>query len=470
MSKRTKLILGIIGVLVVGLGGVLAFGLTTATAEVETGVAQTDTLSVKLIVSGEVASGLSVDVFAGTQGIVESVEIEDGDEVAAGDVLATLETDALKAQVDQARAAVAQANAGLAQARAGLAQANGQKGAVAAGIKAAETALSAAKNGLDSAVKLRDAAKDARALAKAALDAANPMDPVAYAAAQQAYAEADMAYQQARGGVDAARVQVAQAESGLAQAKSASVNEGIKAARDGVSAAEASVAAAKAGLSLAEQSLADAEIVAPISGKVEIAPTAADAAAAASGGTVQSSLAAGSVITPGAPVFTVVDPAAMTFELKVDESEVGKLQLGQVATITLNAFPGAEFAAEVTRIGNRAGSTLTGGTVFPVELSITGDTTELKAGMKGDATITISEETSALTIPIQALFSEGAEDFVYVVDAEGVLSKTTVEIGTLTDAAAEVLSGLSGGETVAFAGSTNLMDGMRVKAATSAGE
>jgi len=462
VSKRTKIVLAIIGALVLGLGAVVAFGLASAAAEVETGVARTDTLSVRLIVSGELAAGQRVDVYAGTQGIVESVAVEDGDIVEEGDVLATIEAEALKAQVAQAKAAVAQANAGLAQANAGLAQANGQKGTVAAAIKAAEAAVTAAKSGLSSATKVRDASKDARDTAKAALDAANPADPIAYSAAEQAFLQADIAYQQAKVGVDAANVQLAQAKSGLTQAKAPGVTEGIRAARDGVTAAQASVAAARAGLALAEQSLADATITAPIGGKVEIAPTPADAAAMATGGGT-SSLAKGSVVAPGSPVFSIINPNAMVLKLNVDESEVGKLQLGQKATVTLNAFPGEVFPAEVTRIGNKAGSTLTGGTVFPVELSIVSDSVELKVGMKGDATVTISEETSALTIPIRALFSEGTEDFVFVVDDEGVLTKTVIEIGTMTDAAAEVKAGLQGGEIVAFAGEANLVDGMKIE-------
>jgi len=170
----------------------------------------------------------------------------------------------------------------------------------------------------------------------------------------------------------------------------------------------------------------------------------------------------GSAVSPGAAPFTVVDFSGLKFTAEVDEADVDRVKVGMKATVTLDAFPGEEFATTVTRLNPAAQSTATGGTIFAVELELTDTDKAVLIGMKGDATIEVSSRGDAITIPVEALFSEGGTDYVYTVEAN-VLKKTEITVGATTDTEVEVLDGLAEGAVVALSGSTQYTDGMSVR-------
>ena len=128
--------------------------------------------------------------------------------------------------------------------------------------------------------------------------------------------------------------------------------------------------------------------------------------------------------------------------------------------MSLDAFPGDEFDAKVTRIAPLAILTTSGGTAFPVYIPIAGTGKPVRIGMQGNADISISEITEAVTIPIEALFDEGGKSYVYVVGPGDKLKKTEVTVGTLTDTRAQIKKGVKAGETVALSGTVKLTDGL----------
>jgi RND family efflux transporter MFP subunit len=170
----------------------------------------------------------------------------------------------------------------------------------------------------------------------------------------------------------------------------------------------------------------------------------------------------GSAISPQAPPFTVVDFSALRFTAEVDEADIDRVKVDMMAMVSLDAFPGEEFSATVSRINPAAQPTATGGTVFAVELELAGVAKDILLGMKGDADVEVSSRGSALTVPVEALFSEGGTDFVYSIVA-GKLKKTEITVGATTDTDIEVLSGLQAGDAVALSGSTQYVDGMAVR-------
>ena len=453
MTKKTKVVVGVVAAVVVVTGVVLTLNVTKAAPEVLTETVQRQALTVSATASGEVVASGPHSVYVETQGIIESLPVENGQVVKAGDVLATLSTGAAKVQL-------AQAQSGLKQAQAGLAQALAGKTASAAGLAAARTALASAQTGLESAEGIQSMAQDSFNAAEDALAAINPLtDPDDYAVAAAALQQAQMALYQANASVAQAESGVAQAEAGVAQASAGTAASAIAAARAGVSAATQAVA-------LAQKSVSDCTVVAPIDGVLTITQTAAAEAAAAAGtASAISELAVGSVVAPGSPVFSIYNADAMSFSATIDEADAGQIAVGQKATVTLNAFPGQTFTGTVTSVGTLAATTLTGGTVFPFEVALDASDAALKVGMKGDASVELSVQTDALVVPIGALFSEGSSDYVFVVGADFVLTKTPVTVGTMTDALVEIVEGVSSGDTVALAGDTTLVDGMKITAA-----
>lgn len=442
MSKRTKIIIGVVALVVVG--GVAAASFLQAQGggpEVETATVTEKELAVTVTASGKVEAGVSADVFPGSAGTLDEILVSDGDEVSAGERIAVLDTAPLEAQVRQAEAGLAAARAQLANA--GTAGGEADVRAAEAQLRAARAGVTAAKSGRDAAETAYEAASDAYQQAKAVLPSTSPT--LTTLAAQRDQAKAGL--EQAKAGVSQAEAGVSQARAGLARAKAADPAAQRRAARAGVTqAAEA--------LALARDALDNATLVAPIDGVVVFNP-----AGGVPGGALPTE---GSAVAPQAAPFTVVDFGALSFTAEVDEADIDRVKVDMNTVVTLDAFPGEEFTSKVTRINPAAQPTATGGTVFAVEIDLSGVEADVLLGMKGDADIEVSSRGSALTIPVEALFSEGGTDFVYAVK-DGKLAKVEITVGATTDTEVEVLSGLSAGDTVALSGSTQYMDGMPVR-------
>lgn len=145
--------------------------------------------------------------------------------------------------------------------------------------------------------------------------------------------------------------------------------------------------------------------------------------------------------------FSVANPNSIVFSANVDETDVGKVILGQTAQIDLDAFPDQSFTGSVSSIAFAAETSSGGATVFPVEISFA-DMTNLRIGLNGDVTIILSEHPSLVTIPTTAI-RETEEEEKYVVKKVGKkYEKTFVETGIDTEDDTEIKSGLSLGEQV----------------------
>lgn len=444
MSKRAKIISAVVVlVIVAGVVGYFALAGQGAGPEVETAMASKQELAVTVTASGRVDSGVSADVFPPAQGTLDTIDVTDGEQVTAGQRLAKMDTEALELQVSQARAGLAQAQAQLATVDA---TAGSSKDVTAAkkGVTAAEKGVTAAKAGVTAArTAWRDAEKAHEQASKVL-----PSNSTTLTALAQAEKQAFAGYKQAQ----AAQ---AQAEAGLSQAKAGLGKAQAGNSSSPKSAAQAAVDSARDALTLAEKALEDATLEAPIDGVVIFNGTPT-----ATGAMIKPT--EGAAVSPAAAPFTVVDMSGLKFTAEVDEADVDRIDPEMPATITLDAFPGEEFASKVTRLNPAAQTTATGGTVFAVELELAGIDKEILIGMKGDATIEVSARPAAITIPVEALFSEGGTDFVYVVE-NGRLVKTEITVGATTDTEVEVLEGLVEGATVALSGATPYVDGMAVR-------
>lgn len=443
MSRRTKIIAAVVVlVIVAAVAAYLTLGQQGSGPEIETARAEVQQLAVTVSASGKVASGVSADVFPPAAGTLDTIDVSDGATVTAGEKLAQMDTEPLELQVDQAQA-------GLAAAKSQLANVGATAGSEA-DVTAAKRSVSAAERSVTAAKASATAARTAYDNADSALDAAKKVYPSNSTtvtslalAKEQAYA----GYKQAQAAKSQADAGLASAKSGLSKARSANNNTSK-------SAAQASVSQAQAALDLAEQALEDATLTAPIDGIVLFN------SASAIGGTGKPT--EGSAVSPTAAPFTVVDLSGLKFTAEVDEADVDRVKTGMMASVTLDAFPGEEFTTTVTHVNPAAQSTATGGTIFEVELELADTGKDILIGMKGDATIEVSSRDAAITIPVEALFSEGGTDFVYVVEA-GVLAKTEITVGATTDTEVEVLEGLTEGAEVALSGSTQYTDGMTVR-------
>jgi RND family efflux transporter MFP subunit len=354
------------------------------------------------------------------------VDVSDGATVTAGQTLAVMDTAPLRVQVRQAASALAGARAQLDAVNRGVPSAI-DKSAASAGVGAAKAAYDAASSAYNS---FHEVFESLPATAQASAEATLTQLSIAK---KQAYA----AYQSARSG-----------SSKLSTAAKVSLAR---------SAADSAVDAASAALALAKDTLSQATLTSPIDGTVVFNPTGTPG--------TDSALPLpedGSAVAPGAAPFTVTDLSTLNFNAQVDEADVAQVAGGMKADVTLDAFPGITFSGTVSAVKSTSIQTTTGGIAFPVLIRVDEQAKRLLVGMSGSADIKVDAVTGALTVPIESVLSANGKNYVFVLTGTTV-KQTEVTLGAQTTTDAQVLSGISAGDTVVTSQLTSLKDGMTVR-------
>jgi len=203
---------------------------------------------------------------------------------------------------------------------------------------------------------------------------------------------------------------------------------------------KAKVDQSRAQLETQQENLSYATIVAPIDGLILSRDVEV-------GDAVSSILVLGSSATL---VMTEGDTREVYVKGKVDESDIGKVYLGQAARIKVESFKDETFNGKVTKI-SPMGTEKDNVTTFEVRASIENSTGKLKAAMTANAEIILEEHKGVLMIPEGAIiYDKDKKASVEVVDAkaDGGKKKTPVEIGISNGAKTEVLKGLKEGDQV----------------------
>lgn len=493
MTVKAKVIIGVVSLLAIGAIAGFIFLRQYAPAEevTVTEVLQED-LRVTISATGEIQLAERRDVFPGSAGIIDEVLVTDGQQVAAGAVLATLEREPLELQLAQAEAGLAAArsqlaaverqeptSAELASARRATEAAWSQHLAALAGVdavgrqaptqsdlQAARAAAAAAKRVYDSAKQAHDAAKAAYLLSPSpSLEASLAQAEIAMLQARAGYSQAEAAKEKAES-FDATQLrrQAAAARDQTHAAFLAARAQQQRLERTELSAeraaASAAVDQAREAVALAHENLEKASLTAPIDGVVLFNPVGTPAA----DGEIPK-VSAASPVGPQAAPFTILNLESAYFLAEVDEADIAKVEPGIRAAVNLDAFPAEGIEGSVTRISPMPVMTATGGTTYSVYIDF-GDTPppiDLLVGMRGDVEIEIDAVENVLTVPVEALFDEDGAFFVYLVGPDMMLARTPVEVGALTEVKAEIVSGISAGDEVALPGPAELTDGLRVR-------
>jgi HlyD family secretion protein len=105
-------------------------------------------------------------------------------------------------------------------------------------------------------------------------------------------------------------------------------------------------------------------------------------------------------------LLTIADMSVIEAEVEVDETEIPSVQVGQPATITIDAIPGRTFDAKVTEIGNSpiqaTGQAARQATNFKVVVTIEGEIPEVRPGFTCTAEVTTATRQAVVAVPIQA--------------------------------------------------------------------
>jgi HlyD family secretion protein len=204
--------------------------------------------------------------------------------------------------------------------------------------------------------------------------------------------------------------------------------------------AQAQVAAAEASLKQLEEQLGYTTITSPIDGVVLSRDVQM-------GDAVSSILVLGSTATL---VMTLGDIHEVYVKGKVDESDIGKVYLGQAARIKVQSFRDKTFQGKVTKIAP-LGVEKDNVTTFEVQISIENPGGELKANMTANAEIVLEEHKNVLTVPEQAvLYDKDRNATVWIPDLHGKDGHRIVpiKVGLSNGSRIEVTSGLKSGDAV----------------------
>ncbi len=204
--------------------------------------------------------------------------------------------------------------------------------------------------------------------------------------------------------------------------------------------AVAGEAQARAALTQAQTSLGFTQIRAPFAGV--LAEKKADA---------------GTLATPGMPLFTLEDTRSYRLEAAVDENQIRFVRLGQIVPVTVDAFGDAAHSGKVTQIVPAA-DPASRSVLVKVELP---PDPRLRSGLFGRARFSRGERP-AILIPRTAVVERGQLRGVYVVGGDGIAGLHYITLGQSADQRVEVLSGLDGGEKLVAVPGAREFSGKRI--------
>lgn len=140
---------------------------------------------------------------------------------------------------------------------------------------------------------------------------------------------------------------------------------------------------------------------------------------------------------------TIAGTDVLEMELSVSEEQIGKVSMGDAATVTVDAT-GTRYDAEVSYI-SQVGSYSGGSSTFTARVSFDNDG-ELKLGMSGTASIAIEKAEDVIAVPVNAVSTRGGTSYVTL--AEDEETPVEVETGISNGSYIEIKSGLEEGDVV----------------------
>jgi membrane fusion protein, multidrug efflux system len=203
-----------------------------------------------------------------------------------------------------------------------------------------------------------------------------------------------------------------------------------------------SLEAARARIALARKAVADTSVRAPLDGLV-----------------VERLVSIGDYVTRGQRVATVVRVDPLRVELTVPEQQVAMIKVGQQVRLTVDAYPGEEFAATVRFISPALRSDQRALTVEAIAVNKDG---RLKPGLFATALVRQPDAAPALLVPASAVETIAGTSRVYIVK-NNVVDERIVTTGERIDDKIEITSGVSKEEVVASEPKGRLSDSQQVK-------
>ncbi|MCI0623964.1 MAG: efflux RND transporter periplasmic adaptor subunit [Acidobacteria bacterium] len=373
MSKTKKIVIGSVAALVISIGGYGYYKAQDAKIpRVQTGkVIKMESLVQTVSASGEIKPLKYINITANSFGRIIEIAVKEGDHVKQGDLLLRQES--------------VQSSADLRSAQALLQQVTDDQEGSEAAYRSSEATLKTQQ------AELLRAQAD---LEKARLDFERSQNLLKEGLISKSqFDQAQAAFEVAKASTESARARLQQSQAQLNQADKARVS------------ARSRIAQQKAGITRVSDQVSKTIYVAPLTGVITNLPVHVGESAVPG---IQNSI--------GSNLMTLADLSVITAEVKVDETDIVNVKLGQEAEVTVDAISNKVFKGKVTEVGSSAltrsgqaaGSGVTNTTSqeakdFKVVVTLLEPTAQLKPGLSTTAKITTATRQNVLAIPIQAL-------------------------------------------------------------------
>jgi RND family efflux transporter MFP subunit len=374
-----------------------------ATVDVTTAAAITRDLPRFFEATGSLAADEQTDVAPAVGGKVVSVGVDLGSFVERGAVLVRLDDRDARIRLDQATAQVAQSEAAVRQAEAKVGLRPGQQfePTRVAEVASARVALELADKQLrrfEHLVETGDVSRSSYDQQKAQRDQLSEQYEVALTAARQNYAA-----------VETARAAVASSKTQIAQARKA---------------------------------IADAVVLAPMSGYISDRP--ADV---------------GEYVTTSSKIATIVRTNPLRVRMDIPEQALNAISVGQSVSVNVSAYPDRSYSGRVHHV---APSVTPNSRTMTVEAQVENSDGSLKPGQFATVRILQPQTSPALLVPARSVRTEAGTSYVFVIK-NGHAEKRIVQLGQTEGDLVEIKSGLAAEEQVATSNVELLSDGIAVR-------
>ena len=367
-----KLVMSLLLVLVLGgmaAGGYLFYEGQQQPPHYLTVAVERGTITTTVNATGIVNAVTTVQVGTQVSGTILKLLVDFNSPVKEGEIIAQIDPAPLATKVAQGRANVASATAGVQVAQATTVNAKAAVETAQANAESARANVEKSKVALADARRILERNKE---MARKSLIAQNDLDT-----AQATY----------DGAVAQLKASEAQLEATAGQFKSALAQQRLAAAQE--MAAAAQVDQAKAALQAAELDLEHTTIRAPVNGIV--VSRSVDV-----GQTVAASLQAPTLF------LIAQDLTQMQVDTNVSEADIGRVQVGQTATFTVDAYQNTTFTGQVTQVRN-APITVQNVVTYDAVVQVANPDLQLKPGMTANISFLIAERKDVVRVPTAAL-------------------------------------------------------------------
>ncbi|MDP2950983.1 MAG: efflux RND transporter periplasmic adaptor subunit [bacterium] len=157
----------------------------------------------------------------------------------------------------------------------------------------------------------------------------------------------------------------------------------------------------------------------------------------------------GEVVSANAPLVSVISKAKFEIETNIPEVDIAKIKIGDIASITLDAYPASDiFSAVVSQI-DLSETLIEGVSTYKTVLQFTNKDERIRSGMTANLNILTKQKDNVLAIPTRAIITKNGSKTVNLLNQFGETEEKQIEIGMKSsDGKTEILSGLSQGDKV----------------------